>query len=249
MARQKAAPVKSKAGNSARKVGRSAGVSAGSGAHVLTKELQEKLQTLVQQHRSKNLQASWQLGKLAMRVLGHTPRAPVPRTAIAELAETIGLIPEHDSSKSEKRPDESSFRQLMKFARLATKKQAEALQKEKIPWRGVVYWIGVEDPKHRSQLYKAMTKGLTNSTKIRAYIEANFKKKPLPRFSGDCAEDFKKAQSQSDSLASLLDALGRSLDKQNEDCGSARQRRQLTKAMENTRKQINTMLRKLRKRV
>ena len=205
------------------------------------------LKTLVQRHRSSDRTASWELGQSAKRLLGHTQKKAASRLAVADLAERIGLIPPPDPSKPGKRPDESNLRQLMKFGRLATKRQAKALDRAGVAWRGVVYWLGVTDDGPRGKLYDEIVSGMTNSTEIRAYIKTTFKKKPLPRFSGDCAEDFRKAQNQADSLASVLDALRRSLDK-HEDCGSARQRRQLTKAMANTRKQINATMRKMRER-
>ena len=246
MGRKKAVPVKPKGVRSTRRGSQPVTARAQARVTIPAATLKE-LRKLVELHRSGDRTASWDLGRLASRLLGHTEKKPALRTDIAKLAEDIGLITPTDESQSDERRDESSMRQLMKFARIATKRQATALHRAGVAWRGVVYWIGVKNDDQRGKLYDEMVSGMTNSTEIRAYIKTTFKKKPLPRFSGDCAEDFRKARNQADSLASVLDALGRSLDK-HEACGSARQRRQLTKALENTREQINATMRKMRKR-
>ena len=211
MAGKKAKSVKRGGGRSAARSGESATADAEPCANVSDDVLRE-LRKLVRQHRSKDLWASWQLGKLARQVLGHTPRAPASRTAIADLARKIGLIPEHESSKSEKRPDESSLRQLMKFARVARKTQAQALQRAKIPWRGIVSWINVVNPKQRSQLYEAMIEGLINSTEIRSYIAKRFRKPAPPRRHVDLSAMCTAAQEATDTLVATLQNLNERLD-------------------------------------
>ena len=200
---------------------------------------------MVERRQEDRITASWELGELADRVLKEVNSSGREPLSTRELAVQIGLIKAPGPKTMGRQTDDSTLRQCIKFADRAEFQEAQALQKAGVSWRGVVYWLGVKSQRQRNQLYRRMTGGLTNSTEIRAYIKTTFKKKPLPRFSGDCAEDFRKAQKQADSLASVLDALRGSLDK-HEDCGSARQRRQLTKALENTRKQINATMRKMR---
>ena len=224
MGRKQTASLKSKASTSPRRASSSAAVEVELSADVSDDDLRD-LQELVAGHRSRDLRASWRLGRLAGRVLGHTQRAPASRTAIAELAEKIGLIPEHDAARSENRPDESSLRQMMKFSRVAREKQVQALQRKRIPWRGIVYWIGVEEPKHRSQLYKEMIKSLANSTEIRRYIAKRFRKPAPPRRHADLAVMCTAAQEASETLVATLQNLNERLDERSRESAKGKARR------------------------
>ena len=221
MGRRRAALAKRTAGSSGRKE------SVVDGARPLVSIPKAKLnalKALVERHRSKDLTASWELGKLAAEVLKQSGPSGDTQFTPSQLTEDIGLTPRPDAGK---KANDTTLRQLIKFADKVGLRRSRELSSKRVPWRGIVYWLGVEDKVDFDTLYDEMVSGLRNSTKIREYIETNFKKKPLPRFSGDCAEDFRKAQSHANSLAAVLDALCDSLDR-HEGCGSVRERRRLS---------------------
>lgn len=170
------------------------------------------LEKLVQRHRSDDRVASWELGRLAGDVLGQTETSSASRLAIADLAEQIGLIDPPDPATPDKRRDESTLRQLMKFARMATKVQAKRLSQAKVAWRGIVYWQGVESDAHRAKLYEEIVSGLTNSTEIRDYIASRFKAPALPRSHVDLARNMANAQEAADRLVETLRNLNSRLE-------------------------------------
>lgn len=203
------------------------------------------LKKLVAKHRSKDLTATWELGRLARKTLGHTKTSPAPGLAIAELAEQIGLVKTPDPTPTKQSRQGANLRYMMKFSRIATRRQAVGLNRARLPWRGVVFWMGVSNPSQRRKLYRKMVKGRMNSTRIRADIETSLKKKSLPRFSGDCDKDFEKVKDQTESFTRVLDGLCQSLDR-HEDPGSDWQPQELLDSLKNAKRQINATMRKLR---
>ena len=91
-----------------------------------------------------------------------------------KLGEEIGLIGKPDETKKRK-PDLATVYQLLKFAKVATADQAAKLHGQNVPWRAVVYWMGLKDGRHRNGLYRKMIKGLTDSEKIRRYMQTQYK--------------------------------------------------------------------------
>lgn len=106
-----------------------------------------------------------------------------------------------------KSTDDSTFRQIIKFADRAPRSTAARLQKAGVGWRGVVYWLGVKDERDSKDLLHKMLAGLTNSTKVRRYIADNFNGQARPRFSENLTEACQKVQTRVGGLVMALDGF------------------------------------------
>ncbi len=104
----------------------------------------KRMQALVERRVTQRIVASWDLGKLAGQVLEPAHGDP-PGFSVGELGVRIGLWQAAHSRAKSKPADDSTLRQIIKFAKLATRAQAEKLQRAGVSWRGVVYWLGVEN--------------------------------------------------------------------------------------------------------
>ena len=165
----------------------------------------KELKALVEQRKDDLLVSSWKLGKLADTVLGESEKHDSPPLTSQKLAQLIGLIPEADPSSPKR--DDSTLRQMIKFAQRASEAQARALARARVPWRGIISLISVENDQHFRELYQAMLDGLTNSTKIRRYIEEHFDHDARPRISRDLATAYQQAAEAADRLSAVLDVF------------------------------------------
>lgn len=160
-----------------------------------------QLRALVKRIHDQPLVARWRIGQLARQALGS---APTGREQAA-LAERIGLI--EPPRPRDRHRDYSTLRQVLKFAALATERQAARMESAGIAWRGVMYWMGLEDPAQRETLYGKMLAGLRNSTEIREYINARFRKRPLPRVAPDLAKACQQVHARTREWSAFLEAF------------------------------------------
>lgn len=167
----------------------------------------KQLKALVERRKQDLITGSWELGKLSTEILKQANRGKETQLTTAALAVKIGLIKAPDPAGGRARTDDSTLRQMMKFAQNVTESQAQKLQKAGIPWRGIVYWLGVENAKQRNQLYRKMLSGLRNSTEIRGYIDTHFKKAALPRRHPDLARMCQKVQAEVQQLSATLEGF------------------------------------------
>ena len=181
----------------------------------------------------------WELGRRASKVM--------------ELAEKreISAKPNDIATKLGHQSD-ASLRQAIKFADGVTKNRAQALQDADVPWRGVVYWLGIESKADSRDLYQRMLKGLTNSNKIRLHIANKFNKQALPRKSADVSTMAEKTGEKAHELTALLlafvEVCNRSEDlSTSERNAMRRQLKALNKALVETGDQIRSTRSQIRR--
>ena len=106
-------------------------------------------------------------------------------------------------------PNGTNLRQAMKFADRIKRGVAARLEKAGVPWRGVVYMLGVEDDQRLTELIEYVLRAsLTNSNELRAYIEKNCSKARRPRIPADIEAAFAKADTKAKELNELLMGVG-----------------------------------------
>lgn len=154
------------------------------------------LRGLIASRQQNPLEKYWDLGTGAADILGRAESARGAPLSAPKLAKQVGL-------------KDATLRQAIKFASKASRPKAARLQKAGVPWRGVVYWLGVEDERDSQQLYQRMVSGLSNSTDIRQYIADNFAKQAAPRFSESLTEACQKVQTRVERLIVALDGFER----------------------------------------
>ncbi len=132
----------------------------------------ERLRDFAADGTPRRLVDYWDQGYRAARLLDQCERRHVPMTA-RKLAARIGV------------PNDASLRLAIKFAGRATRRQAIALQNAQVRWFGVLYWLGVQNPRQFRELYDKMRSGVRTARQIREYIAAHFDKPVQPRIVPD----------------------------------------------------------------
>ncbi len=102
----------------------------------------------------------------------------------------------------------ATLRQAIKFSQRIGRGHLRRLQKAAVPWRGVMYLLGVEDPKRfELLLQQILEEGLTNSSAIRKYIDSKYGMAKRPRMPTDLSKSCDKACEAATRVAAVLDSL------------------------------------------
>ncbi len=200
-----------------------------------------QLKALAKRRQEERVIASWELGKLAAKVLDEANSGGTKRLTTRDLAVQIGLIRAPDPAKGRTPTDDSTLRQMIKFAGRATRDQAQKVQKARVSWRGVVYWLGVSDPKDAQNLYGRMVAGLRDGEEIRRYIDEHCGKKASPRISRTTTEAFAKAQRTAEQLTAVLSEFDEAMSRRPEPA-STTDRRELAKRLKMAKRRIDVTL-------
>ncbi len=200
-----------------------------------------RMQSLVERRVTQRIVASWDLGRLGGQVLQPAHGDP-PRLSVGELGVRIGLWKVSHSGAKPKPVDDSTLRQMIKFARLATRAQAQELQRAAVSWRGVVYWLWVENAKQRAALYARMVGGLHDGQQIRRHIQDRFGKRARPRIPRDPAKALAKAQDAAAALVAVLNELDTTLSLRQKPAPAAA-RQQFARVLRTASRRIGVALR------
>ena len=165
----------------------------------------DTLKRLKEPGRPTTLTTYWELGRGASR-LCRRKRDPMTQAALAK----------------ELNVGQTTLGRAIKFAqRVKDRGTVAALDKQGVPWRAIIKWLGVEYALDRARILRNMLRGLNNSTKIAAAVRAARKRRgkpgrdtPTPRVYRDMRRTLDKWQEQVQTALDVFVMLPEALKRQ-----------------------------------